>query len=94
MKKSLFSFCILCLCSVLNVSAQETFKVRFYNLLNYPLEDAVPNREQEPIINNCIWQITGTRVKREFNVSNLQNGLYFLVVPRLNLNPLKFIISN
>lgn len=30
-----------------NVSAQETFKVMFYNLLNYPLEDAVPGREQD-----------------------------------------------
>lgn len=45
MKKSLFSFYILCICFILNVSAQETFKVMFYNLLNYPLEDAVPNRE-------------------------------------------------
>jgi exonuclease III len=47
MKKNLFSFYILCLFSLLNVSAQETFKVMFYNLLNYPLEDAVPNREQD-----------------------------------------------
>ena len=31
----------------IEVSAQETFKVMFYNLLNYPLEDAVPNREDD-----------------------------------------------
>ncbi len=47
MKKKLFSYCMLCLWSLLNVSAQETFKVMFYNLLNYPLETAVPNREQD-----------------------------------------------
>ncbi len=29
------------------VIGQETFKVMFYNLLNYPLEDAVPNREDD-----------------------------------------------
>ncbi len=32
---------------MLSVSAQETFKVMFYNLLNYPIEDAVPNREDD-----------------------------------------------
>ena len=31
----------------IDVSGQETFKVMFYNLLNYPLEDAVPNREDD-----------------------------------------------
>jgi len=47
MNKRLFSFYMLCIWSLLNVSAQETFKVMFYNLLNYPLETAVPNREQD-----------------------------------------------
>ncbi|NRD22724.1 T9SS type A sorting domain-containing protein [Winogradskyella litoriviva] len=44
MKKKIFGFFIIILLSLSNVSAQETFKVMFYNLLNYPLEDAVPNR--------------------------------------------------
>ncbi|MBF8150812.1 hypothetical protein ITJ86_12945 [Winogradskyella sp. F6397] len=30
--------------TIAQVSSQETIKVMFYNLLNYPLEDAVPNR--------------------------------------------------
>lgn len=47
MKKKAFSFFIIGLLTILNVSAQETFKVMFYNLLNYPLEDAVPNREDD-----------------------------------------------
>lgn len=32
--------------------------------------------------------------KQRFDVSDLQNGLYFLSVPNSNFNPLKFIISN
>ncbi len=47
MKKKILVFLILCICTILNVSAQETFKVMFYNLLNYPEEDAVPNREDD-----------------------------------------------
>ncbi len=47
MKKKIFSLIILGLLNVLSISAQETFKVMFYNLLNYPLEDAVPGREQD-----------------------------------------------
>lgn len=38
-------FCIAMLCMT-QINAQETFKVMFYNLLNYPNEDAIPNREQ------------------------------------------------
>ena len=42
-KKSIICFCIgLLLCN--SITAQENFKVMFYNLLNYPLEDAIPNR--------------------------------------------------
>ncbi|MFC0604978.1 T9SS type A sorting domain-containing protein [Winogradskyella pulchriflava] len=47
MKKTSVCFLILGFLTILNVSAQETFKVMFYNLLNYPLEDAVPNREAD-----------------------------------------------
>ncbi len=38
-----FTFALLMLQSL---SAQENFKLMFYNLLNFPLEDAVPNRLQ------------------------------------------------
>jgi endonuclease/exonuclease/phosphatase family metal-dependent hydrolase len=47
MKKKILGFLTISLCTVLNGSAQETFKVMFYNLLNYPLETAVPNREAD-----------------------------------------------
>ena len=47
MKKKILVFFTMTLFAILNVSAQETLKVMFYNLLNYPLEDAVPNREQD-----------------------------------------------
>jgi len=47
MKKKIFG-CFLLTCMFwIDVSGQETFKVMFYNLLNYPLEDAVPNREDD-----------------------------------------------
>lgn len=45
MKKKILGFLTLGLYTVLNVSAQETFKAMLYNLLNYPLETAVPDRE-------------------------------------------------
>ncbi|WP_299361711.1 hypothetical protein [Winogradskyella sp.] len=47
MKKKILGFFIITACTLLKVSAQETFKVMFYNLLNYPENDAVPNREDD-----------------------------------------------
>ena len=44
MKKKILGFFTLFLFTFSTVSAQETVKVMFYNLLNYPLENAVPNR--------------------------------------------------
>jgi endonuclease/exonuclease/phosphatase family metal-dependent hydrolase len=44
LKKKFLVFILLFLFTFSNVSAQENIKVMFYNLLNYPLEDAVPNR--------------------------------------------------
>ncbi len=44
MKKKNLGFFIIALFTLTSISAQETVKVMFYNLLNYPLEDAVPNR--------------------------------------------------
>ncbi|MBU2920101.1 hypothetical protein KO504_01985 [Winogradskyella psychrotolerans] len=43
MKKKIVGFFIITLFT-LTVSAQETVKVMFYNLLNYPLENTIPNR--------------------------------------------------
>lgn len=37
---------MLCIMSINGLQAQESFKLMFYNLLNFPLEDAVPNRLQ------------------------------------------------
>jgi hypothetical protein len=52
---------------------------------------------EELIIYNSVGQRIktlqiDTNNRQQFNVSELQNGLYYLVVP--NLNPVKFIISN
>ena len=47
MKKKLIGCFALMILFWIEVSAQETFKVMFYNLLNYPIEDAVPNREDD-----------------------------------------------
>ncbi|MFP4846226.1 T9SS type A sorting domain-containing protein [Winogradskyella sp. PE311] len=47
MKKKLIGLFTISILVCLNVSAQETFKIMFYNLLNYPLEDAVQNREDD-----------------------------------------------
>ncbi|WP_299525852.1 T9SS type A sorting domain-containing protein [Winogradskyella sp.] len=47
MKKKILSYLMLLLLFNFEVIGQETFKVMFYNLLNYPLEDAVPNREDD-----------------------------------------------
>ncbi|WP_299101528.1 T9SS type A sorting domain-containing protein [uncultured Winogradskyella sp.] len=54
MKKKIIGFFTIILFAYSNVSAQETFKVMFYNLLNYPLEDAVSNRinDLEYILND------------------------------------------
>ena len=52
MKKKILGFFMILCFTFSQVSAQETVRVMFYNLLNYPLEDAVPNR-----INDLIYII-------------------------------------
>ncbi|WP_422104146.1 T9SS type A sorting domain-containing protein [Winogradskyella sp.] len=47
MKKKILGFLLVVLCFNFKVSSQETFKVMFYNLLKYPDEVAVPNREND-----------------------------------------------
>jgi endonuclease/exonuclease/phosphatase family metal-dependent hydrolase len=46
MKKKLCLVLMLCVFAFNGLHAQENFKLMFYNLLNFPLEDAVPNRLQ------------------------------------------------
>lgn len=45
MTKNLTKYLLVASLVCFNLSAQTNVKVMFYNLLNYPLEDAVPNRE-------------------------------------------------
>ncbi|OZV69861.1 T9SS type A sorting domain-containing protein [Winogradskyella aurantia] len=47
MTKRIIGCLLLMSLATLELSSQETFKVMFYNLLNYPIEDAVPNREDD-----------------------------------------------
>jgi hypothetical protein len=44
MIKKLILFVSLCVASVSTLCAQTDIKLMFYNVLNFPLEDAVPNR--------------------------------------------------
>lgn len=47
MKKNVIGCFLIGIFTLFHGSAQETFKVMFYNLLNYPNETAVPNRESD-----------------------------------------------
>ena len=47
MKKKILSCLTVIVLFNFNLSGQETFKVMFYNLLNYPDETGVPNREDD-----------------------------------------------
>jgi hypothetical protein len=47
MTKRIIGCLLFMLLATVELSSQETFKVMFYNLLNYPIEDAVPNREDD-----------------------------------------------
>jgi len=44
MIKKLFLFVFVCTLSLSSLFAQTDYKLMFYNVLNFPLEDAVPNR--------------------------------------------------
>ena len=46
MKKKTCLVLMLCIIAFNGLCAQENFKLMFYNVLNFPLEDAVPNRLQ------------------------------------------------
>ncbi len=47
MKKKILVFWVVLLLSNLKVTGQETFKVMFYNLLDYPDTNIIPNREDD-----------------------------------------------
>ena len=46
MKKNICLILVLCIYTFNGLHSQENFKLMFYNVLNFPLEDAVPNRLQ------------------------------------------------
>lgn len=46
MKKKICLVLMLCIFTFKGLQAQENFKLMFYNILNFPLEDAIPNRIQ------------------------------------------------
>ncbi len=52
MKKKLLIAFIVFVCSLSNVFSQETFKLMFYNLLNYPLQDASKLQYLEVILDD------------------------------------------
>lgn len=43
----MFGFFLIGIVPVLTISSQETFELTAYNLLNYSLENDIPNREIE-----------------------------------------------
>lgn len=47
MKKNTYLAIIIYIVNLFTCFSQETFKTMFYNLLNFPLENAVPNRIQD-----------------------------------------------
>lgn len=44
MIKKLYVWAFACVCVIQSLNAQENFKLMFYNVLNYPSENSVPNR--------------------------------------------------
>ena len=61
-----------------NTSTLQNERLNIYNSLGQPVKTLQMNAD----------------AKQYFNVSDLENGLYFLSVTPINANPLKFIISN
>jgi len=84
MKKKILVFYIISLSTILSVSAQETFKVMFYNLLNYPLEDAVPNREQDLELILSDYQPDLFLV---CELNNIAGAINVLNISRSSMNP-------
>ena len=52
MKKKLLIAIIVFFCALNNMFSQETFKVMFYNLLNYPLQDETKIQHLDVILND------------------------------------------
>jgi hypothetical protein len=82
MKKKLLIIFIVFVCSLSNVFSQETFKLMFYNLLNYPLQDASKLQYLEIILDDYRPDL--------FMVSELNNQTGADAI----LNSLQFINPN
>ena len=72
---------MLCIFAFHGLHAQENFKLMFYNLLNFPLEDAVPNRLQylELILNDYrpdLFMVC--ELNNETGANNILSSLQFI----------------
>ncbi|WP_425075689.1 endonuclease/exonuclease/phosphatase family protein [Psychroserpens sp. S379A] len=81
MKKKIGLVLMLCIITCNGLHAQENFKMMFYNLLNFPLEDAVPNRiqELEIILNDYqpdLFMVC--ELNNEFGADTILNTLQFI----------------
>lgn len=81
MKKKLGLVLMLCIIAYNGLHAQENFKIMFYNLLNFPLEDAVPNRLQylELVLNEYSPDLFMVcELNNESGADTILNSLQFL----------------
>jgi len=81
MKKRIVLVLMLCIISFNGLQSQENFKIMFYNLLNFPLEDAVPNRLQyfEAILDDYrpdLFMVC--ELNNESGANTLLNSLQFI----------------
>lgn len=79
--KKLFCFAVAAVFMVQSLSAQEEFRLMFYNVLNFPLEDAVPNRLQylEVIMDDYRPDILMVcELNNESGADTILNSLQFL----------------
>ncbi|WP_152611327.1 endonuclease/exonuclease/phosphatase family protein [Psychroserpens mesophilus] len=81
MKKKICLVWMLCIFAFHGLHAQENFKLMFYNLLNFPLEDAVPNRLQylELILNDYrpdLFMVC--ELNNETGANNILSSLQFI----------------
>jgi len=81
MVKKLYLIVFACVVMFQPLSAQENLKLMFYNVLNFPLEDAVPNRLQyfEVILDNYkpdLFMVC--ELNNEAGANTLLNSLQFI----------------
>ena len=85
MKKNIIITFFLCVFSLNGLFAQETFKMMFYNLLNFPLQSVPPNRIQylETILSNYQPDIF---MVCELNNESASNGILNMMQQSINTN--------